>query len=255
MSEFGAARRNCGGAQLEDGDRLDPALRSFRDQFPVARVKLYTDFDYEMEGITTIRVTPPFDSAHPRYGWRSHDYYQAYGLLHSSADVAVAMDSDMLIVSDRFRAILPLAEKFGFVAPANTRLQVSVEATIGEDSNYDLERDPTGGTGFSYNLTPLAFSTAHEDARRFLQVYCSLMQERPGRAGLRLWQAAYSTGFNPYLLPYQWCVCTPKDLESKHIWGNEIVLHVGHPDVYPHYLKTRRRRARWAVLKRLRNLV
>lgn len=254
MSEFGARRQNSGGARLTGTDRLNPTLRSFRQQFPSAKVTLYTDFDHRADGIDTVRVTPPFDTGHPRYGWRSHDFYQAYGLLQSSADIAIAMDSDMLIVSDRFQAIVALANKFGFAAPANPRLQVAVEARVGADSNYDLEQDPAEGTGFAYNLTPLAFSTRHAPARRFLEVYCGLMQEQPGRAGLRLWQSSYSTGFNPCLLPYQWCVCSQRDLDSKHIWGNEIALHVGHPDVYPQYLKMLRRRRRWTVLRRRMSL-
>jgi hypothetical protein len=255
MSEFGSERRNAGGSAFESADRLNPTLETFREQFPHARVTLYTDFEYTAANVDVVIADPPFDRAHPRYGWRAHDYYQAHGLLESSAEIAIAMDSDMMIVSDRFRAIVPLAERFGFAAPANPRLQVLVDARLGIDSSYDLSADPTGGTGFAYNLTPLAFATTSDTARTFLELYCRFMRERPGRAGLRLWQAAYAAGFSPYLLPYQWCVCRPADLDSRHIWSNAIALHVGHSEVYPHYVRARRRERRQAALGHLRGIV
>jgi hypothetical protein len=247
MSEFGAERRNAGGASFGADSRLNPTLGSFRQQFPDARVTLYADFDHSEEGIEAVVVDPPFDRSHPRYGWRAHDYYQAYGLLRSSADVAIAMDSDMLIVSDRFRTLVPLVQAFGLAVPANSRIQVRVDVRLGIDSAYDLDADPTEGTGFAYNLTPIAFATDSEPARRFLERYCRLMREQPGRAGLRLWQAALTSRFNPYLLPYQWCVCRPGDVDSRHIWADPIVLHVGHPEVYPRFLRTRRRQHRRAL--------
>jgi hypothetical protein len=255
MSEFGAERRNAGGAAFDNESRLNPTLDSFRRLFPDVRVTLYTDADIHEDGVETVVVEPPFERSDPRYGWRSHDFHQAQGLLRSTAGIAIAMDSDMLIVSDHFRTIVPLVEAFGFAAPANPRLQVRVDARLGVDSSYDLDRDPTAGTGFAYNLTPLAFDTRNERARTFLESYCRLLLERPGRAGLRLWQAAFESGFAPYLLPYQWCVCRPGDLDSRHIWADPIALHVGHPEVYPHYLRMQRRQRRDAVLARWRQRV
>jgi hypothetical protein len=252
MSEFGPERRNAGGAAFEAEGRLDPTLSGFRQLFPDGRVTLYTDADIREDGVETVAVDPPFDRSHPRYGWRAHDYHQALGLLRSTAEIAIAMDSDMLIVSDRFRTIVPLAKAFGFAAPANPRLQVRVDARLGIDSSYDVDVDPTAGTGFAYNLTPLAFATVNDRARTFLETYCRVMRERPGRAGLRLWQAAFESGFAPYLLPYQWCVCRPGDVDSRHIWADPIVLHVGHPEVYPHYLRTQRRQRRNTTLTRWR---
>ena len=247
MAEFGAERQNAGGADFRDSERLNPTLDSFREQFPDARVTLYTDFDYAADGIDTVVVDPPFDRAHPRYGWRANNYYHVYGLLQSSADVAIAMDSDMLIVSERFRTIVAFVEKFGFALPPNSRLQVCVDVRVGIDPNYDLSQDPTGGTGFAYNMTPLAFATKHEGARRLLERYLRYLRERHGRGGLRLWQAVWDQGFNPYLLPPQWCVCRPSDIDSRYIWSDAIALHVGHPDVYPHYVKMAKRRARKAT--------
>jgi hypothetical protein len=256
MSEFGRERKNAGGRVFADSARLDPTLTSFRERFPAAAVTLYTDSDFEVdEGVNVVSIDPPFDRAHPRYGWRAHDYYQAYGLLNARADGAIAMDSDMLVVSDRFRSIVPIVRHFGFAAPANPRAQVLVDAYLGVDSSYDLDADPTEGTGFAYNLTPLAFDTTNTHARRLLETYCRLMQEEPGRAGLRLWRAALETGFNPYLLPYQWCVCRPGDVDSRHIWANAIVLHVGHPEVEPYYRRALRREERRAAVRRYRRLL
>jgi hypothetical protein len=252
MSEFGAQRQNRGGATFPGIDRLQPTLEGFWQQFPGARVTLYTDFPCSTDGVDTVLVDPPFDRAHERYGWRAHDYYQAYGLLQSEADVAIAMDSDMLIVSERFRTIVVLAERFGLALPANSRLQILREASWGEDSSYDLDLDPTEGTGFAYNLSPLAFATRHSPSRRLLELYCQFMRSRPGRASLHLWEAVYFSGVNPYLLPFQWCICTPRDVDSRHIWGEEIVLHLGHPNVYPRFLKERRGGAPRRALQRLK---
>jgi len=256
MSEFGSARKNAGGRDFGDSDRLDPTLSSLRERFPDARVTLYTDSPYAAApDVAVVTVDPPFDRSHPRYGWRAHDLYQAHGLLESSADVAIAMDSDMLMVSDRFRTIVPLVTRFGFAAPANPRTQVQVDARLGVDANYDLDSDPTYGTGFAYNLTPLAFDTTNVAARRLLETYFRLMRKQTGRAGLRLWLAALETGFNPYLLPYQWCVCRPGDVDSRHVWANAIVLHVGHPEVEPYYRRALRREQRRATVKRYRRLL
>jgi len=237
MSEFGIDRNNCGGASLSNQARLNPTFDGFRRLFPDTRVTLYTDFDFDEKGIFVIKVNPPFDMEHRRYGWRSHDFYQAHGLLQSKAKIAIAMDSDMMIVSEGFRAIVKIAERFGLAVPANPRLLAKIDGIIGMDSSYRLDSDETDGLGFAYNLTPIAFNTLHKNGRRLLERYCELMVAHPGRGAVALYQAAYELGFSPYLLPPQWCVCSPVDLDSQHLWKNAIALHVGHPDVLVRYQK------------------
>jgi len=250
MSEFGAERQNSGGADLRVFHRLNPTLDSFRKVFPGATVTLYTDQDSATpDGVSLIRVESPFDSAHPRFGWRTHDYFQAKGLLESNADIAIAMDSDMLIVNDDFAAIAPLADRYGLAVPLNWRLLVGIDGSIGTDSSYEPNADELRGLGISYNLTPIAFSTHSPAARLLLQRYCELMLANPGRGGINLFRASFELGFAPYVLPPQWCVCSPKDLDSKHIWSRAVVLHVGHADVLPRW-KREARRARFPAFLR-----
>lgn len=257
LSEFGYFRQNAGGNNFLNTDRLEPTLSTFLKQFPYAKITLYTDFEYKQSNINTdidiIKVKPPFDQAHPRYGWRSHDYYQAYGLIKSTADYAIAMDTDMKIVSDKFKSILKLSDYFGLCLPANPRLLIHVDGTKGTDSAYIENDDLTQGQGFAYNLTPIAFNTKHHKARELLELYCEKLKQMPQRGCISLFEAACKLQFSPYMLPFQWCVCSPRDLDSKHIWGNEIVLHVGHPDVYPYYLKQQKIQARKALFKKIKN--
>lgn len=242
LAEFGLERSNAGKADLSGHERLHPTLGSFRELFPGAPVALYTDADIGGEGIEVRRVDPPFERDNPRYGWRASNYYQAKGLLDSQAEVAVAMDADMRIVSTEFGRILPLARRFGLCAPANSRVVVAVNARKGHDSGYDPSSDPTEGTGFAYNHSPLAAAPDSVRARRFLESYLRLSIERPQRGTHLLWLAAWDSGVHPFLLPFNWCVCSPRTLKARHLDGNEIVLHVGHPDVEPHYEKARRGR-------------
>ena len=108
-------------------------------------------------------------------------------------------------------------------------------AGIGADSTYKPASDRTRGTGLTFNLTPLAFATSHAPARALLRRYCELLLARPGRGAVHLVQASYESGYQPYVLPPQWCVCSPRDLDSKHLWLNAIALHVGHRDVLPRW--------------------
>jgi hypothetical protein len=243
LAEFGLERSNAGKADLSRHERLNPTLSSFRELFPDAPVTLYTDAEIGGEGIEVRRVDPPFERDNPRYGWRASNYYQAKGILDSAAGVAVAMDADMRIVSPEFRRILPLASRFGLCVPANSRLVVAVNARKGHDSDYDQDADPTRGTGFAYNHSPMACAPGSERARRFLETYLRLSVERPQRGTHLLWLAAWESGVAPFLLPFNWCVCSRRTLRARHLDGNEIVLHVGHPDVEPHYQKVRRGRA------------
>jgi hypothetical protein len=236
MSEFGPVRQNAGGGRLCAADRMNPTLNSFRRIFPSAKVTLYTDQPLQVNGgVHAVHVNPPFSRTERRYGWRSHDYHQAAGLLGSSADIAIAMDSDMQIVSDGFRTIAKFAEMFGLAVPLNPRLLLRIDGGIGADSTYVAADDDTLGLGLTYNLTPIAFSTRNENARAMLERYSQLLRQSPGRGAVHLVQASYELGYQPFVLPPQWCVCSPRDLDSKHLWREAIVLHIGHHDVLPRW--------------------
>lgn len=245
MSEFGKGRVNAGNARLDVADRLNPTLGGFRSVFPSAKVTLYTDHEWQFDAdINVVIVDPPFDQNHPRYGWRAHDYYQAKGLLSSRADVAIAMDSDMLIVSPDFRAILEIAHIFGIAVPINPRLILKVDGTVGVDSNYSQACDPTLGLVTAYNLSPIAFFTRNQRARRLLERYSKRMIDQPGRGTVHLSVASQETGIQPHPLSFQWCASSPRDLDSKHIWREALALHVGHADVHPRW-RAEPQRQRW----------
>ncbi len=243
MSEFGSSRCNAGGAKLRSKNRLNPTLKSFLEIFPDSRVTLYTDQQLTaVPRVTVVRVDPPFSNGEVRYGWRAHDYYQARGLLDSTADIAIAMDSDMQIVSDGFAVIVEFAMRFGLALPLNPRLLLQVDGTVGVDSTYNASVDTTRGLGLAVNLTPIAFDTRHKAARELLDRYCAKILERPGRGAVHLVQASYELGFQPYVLPPQWCICSPRDLDSPHLWPHAVALHVGHKDVYPRWRREVRTR-------------
>lgn len=249
MSEFGESRQNAGGNCLAPFDRLNPTLDSFRNIFPSAKVSLYTDQPLQSyAGVDVITVAPPFDRGAARYGWRAHDYYQAFGMLRSSANVAIAIDSDMLIVSECFRVIYQFAQRFGLALPINPRLLLKIDGGIGVDSTYRPQSDSTQGLGMTYNLTPMAFSTQHHAARQLLERYCELLVESPGRGAVHLVQASFDLGYQPFVLPPQWCVCSPRDLDSKHMWREAVALHLGHRDVLPRWRKEKK-------LEKLRELL
>jgi hypothetical protein len=212
--------------------QVQPSLDSFKKHFPEASVTLYTDGDQiAVERIDSIkRVRPPFAENHERYAWRSNDFYKVTGLLESQADIAIAVDCDMLFVSSDARALIPLTQRFGLCLPANPRLLVKTDTLIGTDSDGKL--DDTLGCGFAFNATPIAFSRQHTAARKLLEQSRREMMSNPVRGPLALWRAAWTCGFAPYLLPFQWCVC------HEHVGiGDEIILHMGHESVRIFYGK------------------
>ncbi|MCI5139669.1 MAG: hypothetical protein D3922_14950 [Candidatus Electrothrix sp. AR1] len=172
-------------------------------------------------------------------------------MLDSSADVVIAMDSDMLIVSEEFSAIVELAHIFGLALPINPRLLLKIDGGIGQDTTYVPALDSTLGLGVTYNLTPMAFSTNHKMSRRLLQRYSELLIQNPGRGAVHLVNASYELGYHPCVLPPQWCVCSSRDLDSRHLWNEALVLHVGHKDVISRW----KREACKANLKKIWNKV
>jgi len=230
MCEFGSERKNAGWADLP-AQRLDPTLSSTFEYFPNLRLTIYTDCVKEFDTgpiPTEVKiVTPSFDKEHPRYGWRCTNYYRAVGLLESTAEVAVYMDSDMKVVSDRVRALIPLTERFGICLPANPRLLVGVDGTVGADTDYVIGEDDSLGTGFACNMTPIAFATKDPRGRALLECFRDTYRRR---GPLSMWRAIWKSGIHPYLLPFQWCVC-----KSYVGLDDPIILHWGHWEVADYY--------------------
>jgi hypothetical protein len=231
---------------------VEPSLSSFKTYFSEAKTTLYTDCETNtVKGIDRlITVSPPYNKTDPRYANRSNDLYKGIGLLESKADIAIALDADMLVVSDHVLTLIPLTKRFGLSLPANPRALVKVDALVGADGDNAL--DETNGCGQALNMSPIAFATQHERAMDLLGVFCDEMLSRPVRGPLAMWRAIWRSGFNPYVLPVQWCVC------QEHVGiGNEIILHVGHDKVREYYLKDRPSNLKNRginLVRRLRNL-
>lgn len=190
----------------------------FKQYFPEASLQLYHEDNTDFI----------FDRAHPRAGWRMHDFNQLDKLLDSKADVAIAFDADMKIVSEDVQTIIPLARKFGLCLPCNNRHLVRVDTLKGADSDKQL--DETNGTAYAFNSAIIALSTSHHLARSVIEGARRIMLEDPVRLPLALWRAVHYVGFYPCLLPPQWCVCA-----GDEGCGNEIILHIGHEEVKKFY--------------------
>ena len=230
LCHFGKGRHNAGGNSLSNyASVLDPAMSTFKKAFPEAKVTLYTDVFDEIEGIEVVKVTDHpgrVGESSPRLGWRLADYYRAYGLLKSEG-FSVYLDSDMFIKNPAlFRTSKEITKKFGICVPANSRDLVAIDGAIGADSNYKQGEDPSMGTGYISNASPIMYWSESERAKTFLQTYCDLFEKSPVRGPINIWRAAWESGINPYMLPLQWCVCKG-DLQVS----NPICLHVGHKEV------------------------
>jgi hypothetical protein len=201
----------------EFNGQFKPNIENIKKYFPEAEVNVYSNgFD------------GPFKKGDERYGNRMNDYWKVRLLLSSKADIAISLDADVLIVSDKVRAITPLVNKFGLCLPANPRKLVYVDTMIGADSDRQL--DDTEGMGYAMNMTPIAFNTKNLQARRVLEAYIKIMETNPVRGPLAMWRAVYQTGFYPCILPPQWCVC-----KSDVNVDNAIIAHIGHDIVRARY--------------------
>ena len=243
MAEFGQNRQNSNKHAFKDFNvgrsKFNPTLDSFIKYFSNIEqvelsVSIYTDQNYKSQDkfLNFVKKEPFFDPKHPRYGWRCNDYYKVQALLESDADIAISLDSDMLIVSPEVETIIPLTQKFGITLPANPRMLVKVDGNIGSDGNKNKKYDNSGGNGFSTNMSPISFDTKNKRARTLLEEYSRHMIEDPVRGPLAMWRAQWSSGINPYILPVQWCICN----QDCGI-GNEIILHLGNQPVIDYYLK------------------
>lgn len=229
FSEWGESRVNAGGAVLSQRNRLEPTLSSLRKFFPNAKFTLYADFDPNIEGVQSIIIDSPIpEPDHPRHGYRTVDYYKFKGLLNSKSELAIVFDSDMIILNDLIYYLLALTQKYGSCAPINARGSVLNDIRKGADAHWFNEG--SGAVGVSYNNSPISFLTSHVKSRAYFEQCCQIMVDEPSRCPLVMSKASWRTGYSPYVLPPQFCLC-----EGYEGIGNEIVLHIGHPSVFEYY--------------------
>ena len=90
-----------------------------------AKLTLYTDVPELAKNYSDVEVRiididkSPFSKSNHRWGWHCCDYYEAKGLLESTADIAISVDSDLMFVSDEVRTILPITKRFVVLKPVN----------------------------------------------------------------------------------------------------------------------------------------
>ena len=245
MAEFGEERKNMGGNVFDGSQRLDPTLTTFTDNISDEHdvsLTIYTDTEISVQTDITYKVINVTDNifkdnhisskGEERYGNRSNDYYKVKGLLESDKDYAICMDSDMYVVNSEVNTLLPLTEKFGVTIPENPRLQVRFDGIRGMDGNYNINEDVTRGNGMITNMSPIALHTKSEGGRKLLEEYCNEMETNPARGPLSMWRAIWKSGVNPYILPFQWCVC-----DMSVGIDDVIILHTGHKKVADYYLE------------------
>ncbi len=230
FTEFGEKRINGGGSDLDYSNRLEPSLSGIKKFFPKARITVYTDFEWkETEGITIKKVTSPVkDSTHPRYGYRTVDYFKFLALSQATADFTCALDSDMLFVNENIYSLVFLTQKFGFCSAQNVRQIFNLDMRISKDTQNIA--DESMGNGYSYNQSPMTIWKNNMDGTAFFQNCAEIMQKDPSRASLVMWKSAWKTGLYPYVLPKQFCVC-----DGDEGCGDEIILHIGHKSVKNYY--------------------
>ena len=241
FSEFGS-RDKANQQWVNSLPRLDPTYSSVKQFFPKAKLTLYTDRpeiknDYKDIKVKIVNIeNSPFNKNNSRWGWHCCDYYQAFGLLNSSADIAISIDSDLMFTSNEVKTLIPIIEKFGICVPTNERQLVKVDAihTRGNDGDYYIGEDKSQGNLLTYDLWWAGFNTKDNRARKYLEEFCRLMKTNPKRAPLQMTRAAWNTRIYPYSMPQQWGV------GSGYIGcKNEIILHVGHKEVQDYYLDKR----------------
>ena len=242
FSEFGLRSTANQPNTFTDEHRLDPTYSSVKKYFPEAKLTLYTDIEELGKNYPDVEVRlidideSPFTKSNHRWGWHCCDYYEAKGLLESTADVAISVDSDLMFVSSDVRTILPITKRFGVCVPTNERQMVKVDGihTRGNDGDYHLDEDESRGNLLTYDLWWCSFDVSDNRGRAWLSEFCRLMETNPKRAPLQMSRASWNTGIHPYSMPQQWGV------GSGYIGcGNEIILHVGHTNVQDHYLERR----------------
>lgn len=228
FSEFGKERVNNGTMEFSTYNRFDPAFTSICKYMPDAQFTIYSDTRLPIQYGHMKIVVPRLDQLHPRYGWRCHDYYLLKGLLDHQTGVICGFDTDMLVVSQDFVKIEKMAQKWGLCMPINPRYMARVDNQKGADGKIKLGCD----VGIVYNCAPMAFNPENYEASCFLDACLFEFERNPCRLPVLLAKVAWQTGYHPYVLPPQWCVC------KEHVGiGNEIIVHVGHKEVYNHYVK------------------
>jgi hypothetical protein len=241
FSSFGSRSNANQPKHWVDNFILDPTYSSVKTYFPEAKITFYTDNPlgtdkYKDINVKVIQPNELIQTNHHRWGINNADYYQIQGLLNSTADIAISVDSDLMFVSDEVRTILPIIKKFGLCAPTNVRQLVKVDAiyTRGNDGDYHMGEDESNGNILTYDLWWNGFYTKDKRGRILLEEFARLMKENPRRSPLQYTRAAWNTGIHPYSMPVQWGVG-----QGHEGCGNEIILHVGHDIIQDYYLEER----------------
>lgn len=174
-------------------------------------VYVYKDMENKHEGI--------------RSGYRNSNYWRIRKIMDllEEFDQVCYLDNDMCVIDEGFWDGFRLAEKFGFCIPMNPRAFVGVDADKGVDANTT----PEVYHGTAWNN---AVIFASQKGLPFMKAILDENINRPQRGPMTMWEAAWHTGYVPYILPYQYCVCCP------HLWIEKpLALHCGSVVVREYY--------------------
>jgi hypothetical protein len=237
MAEFGKEKRNCGGNAVLAHGRLEPAYSAFKKYFPDSQFIIYTDNKEYINGyakdVILQEVSPIFKKERKRWGWECNDFYKVLGLYDITSStkeaVAIAIDSDLVPVSEEVKLLPSIIEKFELTAPLNPRYITRLDNHIGGGGKAQLDFD----LGIVTNSVPLGALGYCMKNIKFFYTCLNIIRQCPTRLPVVMAKAAWDTGIYPYVLPPQWCVC------SEHAaLPYKIILHVGHNNIYDLYKKS-----------------
>lgn len=231
FSEFNEKRVNAGGSDFSKHNRLDPSISTLKQYFPEAKYTVYSDFDLIIPETVLKKINIPIlqnHKDHPRHFYHLADYYKFKGLLDSEADIAIAIDSDMFVLNENIYSLVYLTKKFGFCVPNSSACSINHEI----DTCLDVisVKDESKGYGTTTNITPMTLLKTSEEGKKYYEECCNFLEQEPSRASIAMWKASWETGYFPYILAKEFCVC-----RGDEGIGNEVILHVGHPTVSKYY--------------------
>lgn len=178
----------------------------------------------------------------PRWGQRNSDLHKSTAVFKGEFDTILILDDDMRIVNPGFEEGFELAERFGVCLPLNPRMFAYIDALIGADvspaTKMIICKDGLPAFSTAVNMGTIFVDTKNEQSSRLFLAYRQIMLTNPCRGPVAMWLALWWTGFAPYILAPQWCLCASNINQTcRHgtIKIPPIILHVGHPEVMRWY--------------------
>ena len=151
--------------------------------------------------------------------------------MNITCDIGIAIDSDMVIVDDKVKDIVNITKKFGLCFPNCPRIisEKELNAIDGGENIY-----PETYNISALNVTPLTFNKTYMRGRKLLKYIINRFEKYPSRLSACVINSMWETGIYPYILPFNWCVCS-NNMELPGVKDKYIVLHVGDKIVFNYW--------------------